>query len=151
MDISNVTPVTPSVAKATGVTGTNKPVAGGNALPGAGQVGARLENPLSATPAASQKNQKNDTVSTPQPNDTVSTPQPNTEELHNLVNQANTALQERFSDLKFTVAEGTDITVVRIEDTETGELIRQFPSEAMVAIARALGETQHGTMLEEKV
>jgi len=111
MDISNVTPVAPSVAKATGVTGTNKPVAGGNALPGAGQVGARLENPLSATPAASQKNQKNDTVSTPQPN---------TEELHNLVSQANTALQERFSDLKFTVAEGTDITVVRIEDTETG-------------------------------
>lgn len=136
MDVSNVTQTAPSVAKATGVTGTNKQVSGGNALPDLGQVGARLENLLSATSASQQNN-------------AVSTPQPNTEELRNLVDQANTALQGRFSDLKFTVAEGTDIPVVRIEDSETGELIRQVPSEAMLAIARALGEVQQGMVLEE--
>ena len=136
MDVSNVTQVAPSVAKVAGVTGTNKPVAGGNALPDLGRVGVRLENLLSATPTSQQ-------------NDAVSTPQLNTEELHNLVDQANTVLQGRFSDLKFTVAEGTDIPVVRIEDSETGELIRQFPSEAMLAIAHALAESQQGMMLEE--
>ncbi len=77
--------------------------------------------------------------------------QPNTEELNKLVEQVNMTLQGRFSDLKFTVAEGTDINVVRIEDAETGELIRQIPSEAMVAIARALGEAQQGMMFEERV
>lgn len=138
MDVSNMTQVAPSVAKATGVTGTNKPVAGGNALPDVGQGGVRLESPPGANP-------------TPQQNNAISVSQPNTKELHDLVDQANVALHGRFSDLKFTVAEGTDVPVVRIEDSETGELIRQIPSEAMVAIAHTLGEAQHGTMLEEKV
>ena len=78
-------------------------------------------------------------------------PQPNAEELGNLVAQANDAAQVHASHLKFSVAEGTDINVVRIEDSQTGELIRQIPSEAMVAIARALAEQSQGTMLEERV
>ncbi len=81
----------------------------------------------------------------------ITSPQPNSAELNVLVSQANETLQGRFSDLKFTVAEGTDIKVVRIEDKETGELIRQVPSEAMVAIARALEDAQRGMMLTEKV
>ncbi len=105
------------------------PVASGNALPDTRQVRVRAETRQDVTPASP----------------------PNAEELNKLVEQVNMTLQGRFSDLKFTVAEGTDINVVRIEDAETGELIRQIPSEAMVAIARALGEAQQGMMFEERV
>lgn len=135
MDISNVTQnglATSSVAKST------KAAVNGNSLPDAGQVSVRSGNLQDASVPS-------------QPNNSASSPKPNSQELQNLVEQANVTLQGRFSDLKFTVAEGTDVPVVRIEDSETGELIRQVPSEAMVAIARALDEAQRGMMLEEKV
>ncbi|MCF6257917.1 MAG: flagellar protein FlaG [Gammaproteobacteria bacterium] len=105
------------------------PVTSGNSLPDARQVRVPIEARQDVTPVL----------------------QPDTEELNKLVEQVNMTLQGRFSDLKFTVAEGTDINIVRIEDAETGELIRQIPSEAMVAIARALDEAQQGMMFEERV
>lgn len=66
------------------------------------------------------------------------------------VDKANEAMSMRLSNLQFTVAEGTDIPVVRIEDAETGELIRQIPSEEMVALSKALEDLQQGMLLEEK-
>ncbi|MDX2464438.1 MAG: flagellar protein FlaG [Porticoccus sp.] len=140
MDISNLTTmssVVPTVTKATGgsvakATSDSKAVQSsmqtGNSLPDKGQVRAGDEDP-------SVENQVSISSS---------------EELNQLVDQANVALQGRSSDLKFTIAAGTEISVVRIEDAETGELIRQFPSEAMVAIARALDDSQQGAMLEEQ-
>ena len=132
MDVSNLTktsPVTPVVTKAVGdSSGAKSPEAVGNSLPDAGQARVQTEDPLAKNP--------------------VSPSSP--EELNNLVDHVNVALQGNSSDLKFTVVEGTDISVVRVEDAKTGELIRQFPSEEMVAFARALDESQQGTMLEEK-
>jgi flagellar protein FlaG len=71
-------------------------------------------------------------------------------ELRAQVDKANETMSMRLSNLQFTVAEGTDIPVVRIEDAETGELIRQIPSEEMVALSKALDELKHGMLLEEK-
>lgn len=133
MDVSNLTTRNSTAASVT-TTATNKPATEGNTLPDAGQVRVR-----------SEKSQ----VDTPE--NGTSLPEPNTEELRELVTQANESLQARFSDLKFTIDEGTDINIVRIEDSETGELIRQFPSEAMVAIARSLDEVRQGMVFEEKV
>jgi flagellar protein FlaG len=125
MDISNVntTHSAAAVVKATGAAVPRTPATQGNSLPLVGQDKVRLEKPES---------------------------QPTAAELRDLLGQANAALQARFSDLKFTVDEGTDINVVRVEDSETGEVIRQFPSEAMLAIARALADVEQGMMLEEK-
>ncbi len=132
MNVSNTTKVNLVASPVTTVTENSmsrqSSVVSGNSLPDAGQVRVRAE--------ARQ--------------DTVSVSQSNIETLNKLVDQVNMTLQGRFSDLKFTVAEGTDINVVRIEDAETGELIRQIPSEAMVAIARALDEMQHGMVFEGK-
>jgi len=76
--------------------------------------------------------------------------QPGVEELRELVAIANEAPVVRSSQLKFSVEDGTDINVVRVEDSETGELIRQVPTEQMVALAKALEEQKQGAMLEEK-
>lgn len=137
MDVSNLTKVTsvapssvaPVVTKAVGNSpGGESTAAVGNSLPDAGQARVHAEDPSAENPVSPSSS----------------------EELNNLVEHVNVTLQSRSSDLKFTVAEGTDISVVRIEDAETGELIRQFPSEEMVAVARALDETQQGMMFEEK-
>lgn len=134
MDVSNLTTRNSMAASATTVAATNKPAIEGSSLPDVGQVRVR-----------SEKSQVD------KPDNGTSLPEPNTEELRELVTQANESLQARFSDLKFTIDEGTDINIVRIEDSETGELIRQFPSEAMVAIARSLDEVRQGMVFEEKV
>lgn len=134
MDVSNLTTRNSMAASATTVAATNKPAIEGSSLPDVGQVRVRSEK-----------------LQVDKPDNGTSLPEPNTEELRELVTQANESLQARFSDLKFTIDEGTDINIVRIEDSETGELIRQFPSEAMVAIARSLDEVRQGMVFEEKV
>ena len=137
MDVSNLTTansVAAPVAKTKGTVGANVPVVHGNPLPDAAQVRARSDK-------SQVEKSQSEALASP----------PSTEELRELVGQANESLQARFSDLKFTVDEGTDISVVRVEDSETGELIRQFPSKAMIAIARALDEMQQGSVFEEKV
>lgn len=130
MNISDLTKTSLMTSPVTNVAGDSfrkqSSVTTGNSLPDARQV--RVEAPL---------------VTDSVPFDS--------EELNKLVAQVNMTLQGRFSDLKFTVAEGTDINVVRIEDAETGKLIRQIPSEAVVAIARALDKVQRGMMFEEKI
>jgi len=121
--------VAPFDAKTKGVARTAEFVAQGNSLPESRQVRAGPESPQN----------------------TNAVTQPNTEQLRNLVDQVNKALSVNSSNLKFTIADGTNINVVRIEDSETGELIRQIPSETMLAIARAFDEITQGAIIRERV
>lgn len=114
-----------TVAKKVIDANVQKPVTGGNALPQAAQA--------IPSQGSSPKNKSSDVG-----------------DLHSLVAQVNNTPIVRSSTLEFSVAEGTDIDVVRVKDSATGEVIRQIPSEAMLAIARALTEQSSGTMLEEK-
>ncbi|HHJ80666.1 MAG TPA: flagellar protein FlaG [Candidatus Tenderia electrophaga] len=132
MDISKTTAISQqvlSVAKPDGGAGSNKSVPGGNSLPALNKTILSVANQT----------------------DGASTQKPSPEQLRELVAKANETPIVRSSDLSFSVAEGADVNVVRIEDTETGELIRQIPSEEMVALARALSEQRQGMMVEERV
>ena len=53
------------------------------------------------------------------------------------------------SSLEFSVDEDTGTSVVKIMDKETKELIRQIPSEEMLAIAKAL-DTIKGLLFHQK-
>ena len=131
MDILNLTQtgsVAASPVRVAKVSVTTAPAPQGNSLPNEGQRRVQVESPPPAN----------------------SSPQVDAAELNKLVEHANKTMQGRFNNLKFSVDAGTNINVVRIEDSETGELIRQVPSDAMLAIARALDEALKGMMLEEK-
>lgn len=131
MDISNLTQAssaTSAVSKVAEAIGISKPSPQGNSLP----VQKATRDPSGNSPSETAA-------------------QPSPEELRNLIDQANSVLSRNSSNLKFTVADGTNINVIRIEDSETGELIRQVPSETMLAIARAFDEIKQGVMVEEKV
>jgi flagellar protein FlaG len=43
----------------------------------------------------------------------------------------------------------TKRVIVKVIDTETGELIRQLPSEETLAISRAIGVVQKGLLLKQ--
>ena len=135
MNISNLNTIIstmgqrhPSVAKVDGEVAASTPAVRGNELP-------VKEKNLPSIDSAHR--------------DDVS-PKKNAEELREIVARANDTSLVRSSNLTFSVAEGTDINVVRVEDSETGELIRQIPSEQMVALARALEDQTQGMVLEER-
>ena len=53
------------------------------------------------------------------------------------------------NNLNFSIDDSTGKTIVRVTDGETGELIRQIPSEEMLAIAQSLDKMQ-GLLLRQK-
>ena len=77
-------------------------------------------------------------------------PQPSLEELKGAVAAINHALQQSNRNLEFSVDTDTHRTVVKMVDTSTGELIRQFPSEATLAISRGIDQFQRGLLLTQK-
>jgi flagellar protein FlaG len=76
--------------------------------------------------------------------------QVSTEALNSAVAAINQAMQQSNPALEFSVDTDTQKTVVRMVDTSTGELIRQFPSETTLAIARGIEEFQQGLLLTQK-
>src|SRR5215471_11799685 len=63
-------------------------------------------------------------------------PAPSSRELKNAADAINKALERSDHNLRFSVDEGTGITVVKVVDANTGELIRQIPSDEVIAISR---------------
>jgi len=59
-------------------------------------------------------------------------------------------LQTNQRQLQFSVDSETNSTVVRVIDSETKELIRQIPSEELLAISRRL-EAATGLLVDDKV
>ena len=74
-------------------------------------------------------------------------PQPSMEVLKSAVAALNLAMQQSNQSLEFSVDTNTQRTVVKMVDTSTGELIRQFPSEATLAISRGIDQFQQGLLL----
>ncbi len=76
--------------------------------------------------------------------------QPSPEQLKNAVDIINQVMQQSNHSLEFSVDNETHITVVKMVDTSTGELIRQFPSEQTLAISRDIDKFQQGLLLKHK-
>jgi flagellar protein FlaG len=70
-------------------------------------------------------------------------------ELKQAVEATNAALKKVANNLEFELDAGTGKTVVRVVDAGTGQVIRQMPSEEMLAIARTLDHLQ-GLLIRQK-
>lgn len=77
-------------------------------------------------------------------------PQPTPVELKAAVAAINKVVQQTNQNLEFSVDNDTHQTVVKMVDTSTGELIRQFPTEAALDIARRIEQFQQGQLFAEK-
>ncbi|MBI5791998.1 MAG: flagellar protein FlaG [Rhodocyclales bacterium] len=78
------------------------------------------------------------------------TRQPTPEQLKAAVSEINKVMQQSNRNLEFSMDDDTHRLVVRLTDTETGELIRQIPSDETLAISRSIGEFQQGFLLKQK-
>jgi flagellar protein FlaG len=75
-------------------------------------------------------------------------PPPEAPDLEAVVEQLNRMMQRMNNSLQFEVDRATGKTVVRVLDSNTKEILRQFPSEEVLAIARAL-ENAKGALLSD--
>lgn len=69
--------------------------------------------------------------------------------LKQATDQLNQAIKLMANNLQFTIDEETGIDVVKVVDTDTKEVIRQFPSEEILAIAKAIDQLQ-GLLVRDK-
>ena len=95
-----------------------------------------------------------DSKNTPAPVNKVNqtTPaQPSDNELQQAVDQANKVLETKTSnELQFSVDKSTGITVVKMINRQNGETLLQFPSDAMLKIAKFIDQST-GTLVSKKV
>jgi len=82
----------------------------------------------------------------------VKTRQPSAEQLKQAADTINQVMRQSNPSLEFefSVDAGTKKPVVRVVDTTTGELIRQIPSEATLAIAHSIDQFQKSFLLSQK-
>lgn len=73
----------------------------------------------------------------------------NPSSLKQATEKLNQAMRMMASNLQFTVDEETGIDVVKVVDADTKEVIRQFPSEEVLAIAQAFDQLQ-GLLVRDK-
>ncbi len=86
----------------------------------------------------------------------VTSPQPSSKQLKSAVDSINQAMRQSNQSLEFSVDSSTKKPIVKMVDTQTGTLIRQFPSEAVIAIAESIDQFlqqhsfQQGMLLKQK-
>lgn len=79
--------------------------------------------------------------------------QPSPQQLNNAVAAINKAMQQSNRSLEFSVDSNTKKPIVKIVDTTTGDVIRQIPSEEILAIAQSIDEFmqfQQGLLIRQK-
>ena len=71
------------------------------------------------------------------------------EKLEEAVKQVNDFVQPFNNGLQFSLDDDTGKTIVKVIDKTTDEVIRQFPSEEMLGIAKAI-DTMKGLLIQQK-
>ena len=72
-------------------------------------------------------------------------------EVRQAVSRINEIVQSKQRDLSFNMDEDSGKYVIRVVDTESGELIRQIPSEEVLAIASQLREYQEDVANQNEI
>lgn len=75
--------------------------------------------------------------------------EPTPQQLQQAVQTINRKLAGSTS-LEFSIDKGTRQTVVKVMDKDSGEVIRQIPSDSALAIAESIGAFQKGLLLKQE-
>jgi flagellar protein FlaG len=79
----------------------------------------------------------------------VSEPEPSREAVQAAVDHVNAALAASNRSIEFSIDPDVKTVVVRVIDKQDGSVLRQVPSQEMLAIAKALGQLQ-GLLLRNR-
>lgn len=71
-------------------------------------------------------------------------------EVEKAIEKTNQMLSERSTGLEFSLDEDSGRTIVKLIDKETAEILRQYPTEEMISISKAIDKFQ-GALVSEKI
>ncbi len=128
MNISSINSYTPSGT-------TSRPVA--------------AEIPTAEIRQARANEMSNAQVQTEQPVPQTEKTEASRQQLEEAVKAVNDFLQPINNSLQFNIDDETGKTIVKVVDATTNELIRQFPSEEMLSIAKAIDQMK-GLLIQQK-
>lgn len=117
------------------------------------QLSASQLRPAGSTPAAASASPaaiRTDNARQELPGSGQSVPPPDRGEVRQAVSRLNEFVQNLRRDLQFRVDEDIDRVIVTVVDSESGEVIRQIPSEEVLAVAKSLQQAQQGLLLNEQ-
>jgi flagellar protein FlaG len=109
-----------------------------------------IQNTIGLGPAPQPELRADNTAPKPPPQvQAERKPEPTSQQVQQAVQTINRKLSSSTS-LEFTVDQNTKSTVVKVVDKDSGELIRQIPSDTTLAIAESIGEFQKGLLLRQE-
>ncbi|MCR4299351.1 MAG: flagellar protein FlaG [Gallionella sp.] len=76
--------------------------------------------------------------------------QASAEQVKSAMENINRVLKQSDRNLEFSVDESTKKQMFKLTDAETGDVIRQYPTEEMLAISRAIDQVQQGLLLKQE-
>lgn len=79
-----------------------------------------------------------------------SMPPPDRGEVKQAVSRLNEFVQNLRRDLQFRVDEDVNRVIVTVVESDSGKVIRQIPSEEVLAVAKSLEQAQQGLLLNEQ-
>lgn len=72
-------------------------------------------------------------------------------QLQSIVDNINKAMKQSNSNVEFAIDKATNKTIIKVVEAKTGDVIRQYPSEEILAIARAIDRMQQqGLLIAQK-
>lgn len=119
-------------------------VAGGNPRPAAVEVAAAEVRQTRVTRVSDAGS-----VQTQQAVKQTDTVEASRQQVEEAVKAVNEFIQPLNNSLQFNIDDDTGKTVVKVIDMSTKEIIRQFPSEEMLSIAKAVNKMQ-GLLIQQK-
>jgi len=76
---------------------------------------------------------------------------PTQAQVQKAVDSINKAMGQINANVEFSIDQETHRTVVKMVESKTGEVLRQYPSEEVLAISRAIDNNmQHGLLIKQK-
>lgn len=77
----------------------------------------------------------------PTPTSAPATREADAAQVQEAVEQINNAVKEKRNDVEFAIDDDSGRVVVKLIDRQTQEILKQFPSEEVLQMSKALGET----------
>jgi flagellar protein FlaG len=76
--------------------------------------------------------------------------QPTEAQLKSAVDSINTSMKQNNTNVEFSLDPNTKQTVIKVTDSETGQVITQFPSKQILAISQMIEQAQNGALLKQQ-
>ena len=115
-------------------------------LPGDASGSATNSAPVVGTPVVAPDRQPEKPSAPAKPAES----KPTDPQLQKSLDHINTVLLKSNINIQFNVDASSQKAVLKLIDTQTGEIIRQFPTDAALSISRSIDQFQQGLLLNQK-